>query len=102
LIYYFFLALALVTASLGQVMYKSYSKKNSYSQLFGCIFCFCLTPVASYLALKGIGLDVVYMATSLNSFIIIVLSKLFLEENINRHQLIGAVFIFLGVVVYGA
>ena len=96
-----FLLLALFFASLGQVFYKGFANESKKIFLSFAIIFFILTPFCNFLALRSITVDVVYMATSLNSFIILLLSAYILKEQVTKKQIIGTLIIFIGVVIYG-
>jgi multidrug transporter EmrE-like cation transporter len=98
---FLFLISAIVSTALGQFFYKIFvlHKKKSFFLL--TIFAFIFTPLLSMLSLKYYSVDVVYMFTSLTIFLVVVLSKIFLNEPVKTHQFIGIGFIILGVVLYG-
>lgn len=95
-----FLLVALLAGSIGQVVYKMYAASRGVCHLLFALFCFGLTPVCSWIALQGLGVDVVYIATSLNTFIILISSKFLLGEDVNRHQVMGVLLVFAGVLIY--
>ncbi|WP_413285378.1 EamA family transporter [Vibrio sp. MA40-2] len=97
---YLYLCLAIFSTSIGMIFYKLFfiTKKKVY--FFVTLVLFLLTPGLSFLSLKGLSVDVVYMATSLNSFIIIIGSYFFLKEKVNVYQYSGCLLIALGVILY--
>jgi len=98
--YWLLLLSALIAASFGQVFYKLYSNTSKLYYLPLTILCFVSAPLFSYLTMKKLSVDLVYMATSLNSFIILSLSALVLKEHVNKKQIFASLIIFLGVVIY--
>ena len=99
--FYLFLFGAILSTALGQFFYKKYSLTNNIVYLLITIFLFVITPVFSFLALKKIPVDVVYMFTSLTIFLVILFSKVFLNEEINKKTYVGVLLIIIGVLVYG-
>jgi len=98
---YIFLTFAIFTTALGQFFYKKYSLSHSYKFFYLTIILFIVTPVFSYMALKKIPIDIVYMFTSLTILIVLFLSKIFLNEKIASKTYVGVIFIILGVILYG-
>jgi drug/metabolite transporter (DMT)-like permease len=94
------LALAVIVSALGQVQYKRYSLSPNRLALVMTVLLFLMAPGFSYLALKGLGVDVVYMATSLNTFFVLVLSRMVLKERVEIGQYTSSLVIIIGVVVY--
>jgi drug/metabolite transporter (DMT)-like permease len=95
-----FLAVAVLVSAAGQVQFKIYALNRSKWAFVSTVILFLLAPIFSYLALKGIGVDAVYMATSLNTFIVLLLSKYLLDERVQRGQLVACLVVVAGVVVY--
>jgi len=98
--YWLALLSALLFASFGQIVYKLYANTSKIYYLALTIFFFILAPFFSYIAMKQISVDMVYMATSLNSLLILSLSALILKEHVNKRQILASLIIFLGVVIY--
>lgn len=95
-----FLVMAIFCASAGQVLYKAFTSNRKYSFLALTIALFLLTPLFSYLALKELTIDIVYVATSMNSIIILLMTSLFLRESVTTKQYLGAIITTVGVAVY--
>ena len=95
-----FLCGALLAGSLGQVVYKRYAHDRRLVWFLSAVVLFGLTPMCSWAALRHLSIDVVYVATSLNAFIILLLSKWLLGEEVNRHQVIGVALVFVGMLIY--
>lgn len=96
------LLLAVLTTSVGMVLYKLYVVHGTRALLLLTVLTFLLAPIFSFLALKVYTLDVVYMATSVNGLLVLWLSKMFLAESIFFRQYLGALLIALGVAIYMA
>ena len=95
-----FLTLAVLVSSIGQVQYKAYALNGGAFTFSSAIVFFLLAPVFSYMSLKGISVDVVYIATSLNAFIVLILSKYFLSESVRPGQFMACLTVAAGVFVY--
>ncbi len=98
---YLFLLFAILLTALGQFCYKKFSLTQNRLYFYLTILLFVATPVFSFLALKGISVDVVYMFTSLTILIVLILSKTLLNEEITFRAYIGVLFITLGIIFYG-
>jgi multidrug transporter EmrE-like cation transporter len=97
---YLYLLLAILSTSFGMVCYKIFFLNRTRMKFILSILLFVAAPVFSYGALKGIDIDVVYVATSLNSLVVLFLSGFFLKEKIHTNQIIGCVLITSGVFIY--
>ena len=59
-----------------------------------------LTSSVLYLyALNGLDLSIAYSMTSLNYIFVVVFSSIFLKEKINIYNIIGTLFIFMGILI---
>lgn len=101
MIYYASLLLAIMATAFGQFYYKKYSLSKQISFLVLAIVMFISAPVFSYLALKELSIDTVYMFTSLTILVVIGLSKYYLNEKIDRQKVIGILLILIGIIFYG-
>lgn len=81
-------------------MYKSYTTSKSIITLAATIALFVVTTPLSYLALRGLSIDIVYIATSLNTIIVLGMSSIFLKESVSREQYTGAMITTFGVALY--
>ena len=97
---YLCLFAAIISTALGQFFYKKYAltSERQYYLLTVCLF--LITPVCSFFALKTIPIDIVYISTSLTIAFVVVLSRVFLNERINKRRYIGVGLILLGVLFY--
>ena len=99
---YIFLFLAVLCTSLGQLTFKMYKNSKLRKYLILAIVLFVVTPVFSFIALKSIGLDVVYMFTSLSIVLILVFSHWILKEKITFSQVLGAAVLIAGIILYNS
>lgn len=97
---YFFVLGAILATSFGLIAYKKYALDNQIILLILTVFFFLMAPVLSFISLKYLSVDIVYMATSLNGFIVLFLSQYFLKEKVKQHKFIGALLVFIGVSIY--
>lgn len=96
------LILAVLLTSFGQVLYKLYAIQKRFTYWIASIASFCLVPFFNYLALLGLPLDVVYMATSVTIVLVVYLGRVILKEEINVFRLAGILLIVLGIVIYNS
>jgi|LakMenEpi03Aug12_release.lakeMendotaPanAssembly.Ray.scaffolds.fasta_scaffold1461778_1 drug/metabolite transporter (DMT)-like permease len=100
-----FIFLIVTLSSIAQILFKVASfKLNFANRLFflntPTFLAFLLYFIASLLwvfAIKDIPLKTAYPYTAISFFLVPCLSYLFLEENINLFNFIGATLIFIGV-----
>ena len=97
---YFFLISAILSTAFGQFFYKKYSLTGKRKYYSFTIFLFLITPVFSFFALQQISIDIVYVFTALTIFVVMLLSKIFLKEDIQRNTYKGVFLILVGVVIY--
>lgn len=97
---YLYVICAILATSFGLVSYKYYSKYRNLIFMALTIVLFLLAPACSFMALKYLTVDVVYMATSINGFIVLLMSQLVLREVVRPQQYFGAILVVAGVVVY--
>ena len=90
----------MLATSVGQVMYKAYSSNKKGYMLVITVTMFVATTPFSYMALRELTIDLVYIATSLNSILVLTMSSVFLKEIVSREQYIGALVTTLGVAIY--
>jgi len=97
---YLYVMCAVLATSFGLVSYKYYSKHRKKIYLLLTIGLFLLAPVCNFMALEYLTVDVVYMATSINGFIVLLMSHLVLHEVVRPQQYLGALLVVSGVIVY--
>ena len=94
--------------SFGSLLFKRSSSKTRFSFgllkdkvfLFGFSL-YALSSVFYIFALKFGDLSLVYPLVSLAYIWIIILSKILLDEKINKYKIAGTSFIILGVILIG-
>ena len=96
----FYLSCAIVFTSLAHTFYNCYHQKSQYLYLILTIILFALTPLMTYLALKGLTMSFVYMSTGLTYVLIMILAKTVLKESIEKRQIHAVILILSGVVVF--
>jgi multidrug transporter EmrE-like cation transporter len=94
------LALALLTTALGQLLYKSASLHASRARLGAAVASFCIAPVATYLALRGLSLATVYVSTAISQLIVVFGSMAFFGERYASRQWLSLALIVAGVIVF--
>jgi len=94
------LALALLTTALGQLLYKIASLHGSRMRLGVAIACFCIAPLASYLALRSLSLATVYVSTAISQLIVVFGSMALFRERYRLRQWLGLTLIVIGVIVF--
>jgi len=98
---YFYLFLAISFTTLGQLSYKVFSLTSIRKYYYLSIVLFLLTPIASFMALRNLAIDIVYVSTALTIFAVTVLSRFLLKEKIQGRNYVGVFLILLGVILYG-
>lgn len=94
------LALALLSTAVGQLLYKHASVKQSRAALIGAVASFCLAPPASYMALHSLNVATVYVSTALAQLAVVLASMFFFHERYSRRQWAGLGLILLGVIIF--
>ncbi len=97
---YLYLCIAIFCTAIGQILYKYYMMKKKLIYLFLTLASFVLIPFFNFLALKGLSYDTVYMSAAITIAMVLGMSVLLLNEKINKVQLLGAILIMLGIIVY--
>jgi len=97
---YFSLFLAVLCTAFGQFFYKKFALTKDRKYYIFTIILFLLIPIFSFLSLQNISIDIVYIFTALTIFIVMVLSRIFLDERINITTYIGVALILIGVIIY--
>lgn len=113
--FYFSLLVMSVFVAYSQVLMKKISVSLDLSNLsvvirsiigllknlpFLFVVFLILTSSVLYLyALNGLDLSIAYSMTSLNYIFVVVFSSIFLKEKINIYNIIGTLFIFMGILI---
>lgn len=98
---YLFLFCAIFATALGQLFYKKYQITKNFKFYILSIGLFLSIPMFNFLALIQIKVDIVYMFTALTIFLVVLMSKVFLNEKISKQRYCGIILIILGVLIYG-
>ena len=91
---------ALCATALAQLFYKLYFSAHKRAYLVLSIGCFVAASLCAYLALKQLGIGMVYMSTALTQLMVAVLAWRVLGEPITRDHGIGLALIVSGIVLY--
>jgi len=97
---YLFVIAAVISTSLALVSYKKYTISAEKLYLLLTISLFMFAPVLNFSALQYLTVDIVYMGSSLNGLIVLVLSHYYLDERVIARQFAGAILVFIGVLIY--
>jgi len=97
---YLFLTCAIFSTAFGQVFYKMYTRDYNNIHFVITISLFLFSTIFSFMALQKISIDVVYVCTALTVFIVMLLSKFFLKEDIKKKTFQGVFLVLFGVVLY--
>ena len=96
------LAATLLATAVGQVMFKLHFRQRDYRYLVAAGPCFAIAPICSYIALRSLGIGLVYMSTALSMVLVVLLSNVWLNEQLNRDHYIAMVLIVAGVLMYAS
>jgi len=94
------LPVSLIAVAVGQLLFKMHCLRRRKLLLFLSFCAFILGPVFSFLALHHLSLSVVYMSTALTNVLVLVLSRIFLHENITGRHMVSMGFIVAGIVIF--
>lgn len=98
---YLYLFCAIISTSFGQLLLKKYNcalYKKIYSyDLIIAICLICSVPVFIFLSLKYLSFTIVFLSDALSIVLIVVISGIFLKENISLKKLLGVIFIIIGI-----
>ncbi len=98
--FYIYLFNALLFTAIGQLLYKYYYRKKNKVFLGLALVFFVLVPFFNYKSLVGLSIDTVYMATAITIVVVMLFSVLLLKEKVHKYQLLGSIFILMGIIVY--
>jgi drug/metabolite transporter (DMT)-like permease len=94
------LVFALIATAFGQILFKLYFAKKNIYILGLALGLFIVTPALSFIAQMQLPLDVVYMSTASTYIMVLFLSRFFLHETISYRQILGALVIASGIIIY--
>ncbi len=94
------LFIAISATSLGQFFYKLFFQKKNTLFVILAVSLFISVPLFSYYALQEIDINIVYMSTAVTHILVIFLSKMFLNEQIQLEKMYAVLVVFFGMIVY--
>lgn len=97
---YLSLTAAVAATTAGQLYFKHYHRTQRRLYFLLAIGFFLVVPAFNYSALRGIPMDIVYMATSVTILLAVLGSNLLFGEFIPQNSKIGLLFILGGILIY--
>lgn len=98
---YLYLSFAIFGTSVGQLLLKKYNQQTKKITL-GLLLSLSLlvsVPLFTYLSLQYIDFVIVFLADAVAISLIVLLSKLILNENLGLQKIIGIILILLGLIM---
>lgn len=92
--------LAIVTTTISHIFFKKYATGQQLKFLILTFFFFLCAPVCSYLALKNLSIDQLYICTAFVPVFTILSGKIIFKEIINRNHIIGISLTIFGTSLY--
>jgi len=99
-IYWTALSITYVVTAFGQVILKLFAKTNNKWHLFWALAFFIIAPFTSYIALKKIGVGMVFIGVAVSQVLIVIMSHYILKEKISKDHVISMIFILVGLFAY--
>ena len=84
----------------GHYYFKIFFIKKNLNLMLIAIILFIFTPFFTYIALKNLSLSEVYMSLAMVNVLLLIVSKYFLNEEMNSDMYIGSFLIISGVVLF--
>lgn len=94
------LAFSLVATALAQVAFKFYFKRRNIGWILLAVTMFAAVPYTTYMALRGLSLSTVYVATAASQMLVVMLSMVLLGERYTSRQAAGFVLILAGIALF--
>ena len=94
------LASALVTTAIAHICYKRYSINHRRRDLLITIVLFGITPPLTYVAVKSLGVGLVYVCTSINYVAAAMAGKFLFSERLSRRSIVAMSLICCGTLIY--
>ena len=94
------LAASLICTAAGMVTFKHYYRSRRRADLVWSVLLFAGVPLTTFLALRGLSLGLVYMATAATQVLVLLMSRFFLGERIGPKALPGIALILAGIIIY--
>jgi len=98
---YIYLTLAVFGTSVGQLLLKQYnmqSKKITFG-LLAALLLLVSVPLFKYLSLQYISFAIVFLIDAIVIALIVLLSKIVLNEYIRKKKILGIAFVILGILM---
>lgn len=99
-IQYLYLALAITCTATGQFFYKKHAIRPTLKYIASAVSLFVATPLFSYLALRTLSIDLVYISTSATILMVMLLSRFALKEESHPRHWLGCCLIATGIIIY--
>jgi len=93
-------ALAILATTISHIFFKKYATSQKLKFLILTLFFFLCAPVCSYLALKNLSIDQLYICTACIPVFTILSGKFIFNEVINRNHIIGISLTIFGTFIY--
>jgi drug/metabolite transporter (DMT)-like permease len=99
---YFYLTMAVLGTSIGQLLLKKHNLQNNKlsSYLFFALLLLVSVPILTYLSLQYIDFIIVFLADALAISLIVFLSSMIIKDQINLKKLIGRFLIIVGIIMF--
>lgn len=91
---------ALVTTAMAHISYKQYSIDRRRRDLVATIVLFGITPPLTYVAVKSLGVGLVYVCTSVNYVAAAIAGRFLFSERLTRRSLLAMLLICCGTLLY--
>ena len=96
------LGLMLLATTIGQLLFKSASVKQSARLTVAAILIFCAAPPASFMALHTLSLATVYVSTAIAQLLVVISSLLLFRERYSFRQWTSLALILAGVLIFNS
>lgn len=91
---------ALVTTAMAHISYKHYSIYRRRRDLLVTIVLFGITPPLTYVAIKSLGVGLVYVCTSVNYVAAAIAGRFLFSERLTRRSVLAMLLICSGTLLY--
>lgn len=95
-----YLALAIICTATGQFFYKKHAVHPALKHIASAVALFVATPIFSYMALRTLSIDLVYISTSATILMVMLLSRFALKEESHAKHWLGCCLIATGIIIY--
>jgi drug/metabolite transporter (DMT)-like permease len=94
------LLFALFFTAVGQLLFRMYYVRTNKIYIVTALGMFVAVPVFSYLALLNLTLAFVYMSTALTHVLVLIMSHIFLKEQLAKKQYVSMSLIIAGIIIF--